>query len=134
VKKKAAVLRVFVVDDDPLIRWSLVETLEGAGHDVVEAVDARDAIQVVTDAAPPFDIALLDFHLPDSNDLALLTRLRRRTPATRIILMTAYGTPEVVQGALDLGAYLVLNKPFEMGALSPLVTGACGARVEGVAC
>jgi len=39
-----------------------------------------------------------------------------------------------VQGALDLGAYLVLNKPFEMGALSPLVTEACGARVEGVAC
>ena len=134
MRKKSRLLRVLVIDDEALIRWSLVETLKGAGHDVVEATDARDAIQVVTDAATPFDIALLDFRLPDSNDLTLLTRLRRLTPATRIILMTAYGTPEVLQGALDLGAYLVLNKPFEMGALCPLVTEACGARVEGVAC
>ena len=58
-------------------------------------------IQVVTDAATPFDIALLDFRLPDSNDLTLLTRLRRLTPGTRIVLMTAYGTPGVLQGALD---------------------------------
>jgi two-component system KDP operon response regulator KdpE len=135
VKKNSPLLRVLVVDDEPLIRWSLVETLAGAGHDVVEAIDARDAIQVVTDSAKPFDIALLDFRLPDSNDLTLLTRLRRLTPATRIILMTAYGTPEVLQGALELGAYRVLNKPFEMGALSPLVTEAyrAGGVREGMA-
>ena len=133
MNKKPPRLRVLVVDDEPLIRWSLVETLAGAGHDVVEAIDAREAIEVINDAATPFDIALLDFRLPDSNDLTLLTRVRRLTPATRIIVMTAYGTPDLVRGALDLGAYLVLNKPFEMGTLSPLVTEAYGARVEGVA-
>jgi DNA-binding NtrC family response regulator len=117
-------LRILVVDDEALIRWSLVETLSDSGNEVVAVTDAENAVQAVTDAAVPFDVALLDFRLPDSNDLALLSRLRRLTPLTRIILMTAFGTPEILQGALDLGAYCVLNKPFEMTALSPLVTEA----------
>ena len=117
-------LRILVVDDEALIRWSLVETLSDSGNEVVAVTGAENAVQAVTDAAVPFDVALLDFRLPDSNDLALLSRLRRLTPLTRIILMTAFGTPEILQGALDLGAYCVLNKPFEMTALSPLVTEA----------
>jgi DNA-binding NtrC family response regulator len=58
----------------------------------------------------------------------LLSRLRWLTPMTRIVLMTAFGTPEIAQQALDLGAYRVLNKPFEMYALSPLVTEAHASR------
>ena len=123
------ILRILVVDDEALIRWSLVETLSDAGNEVVAVPDAENAVQIVRDAAVPFDVVLLDFRLPDSSDLTLLSRLRRLTPTTRIILMTAYGTPEIVQGALDLGAFCVLNKPFEMNALSPLVTEAHESRV-----
>jgi len=121
VGKKLSPLRILVVDDEGLIRWSLVETLTDAGYNVVAAIDAKSALQIVTEAPEPFDVALLDFRLPDSNDLTLLSRLRRLAPTTRIILMTAYGTPEVLQGALDLGAYCVIHKPFEMSVLSPLV-------------
>jgi two-component system response regulator AtoC len=128
VLAEARILRILVVDDEALIRWSLVETLSDEGNEVVAVTDAESAVQVVTDAAVPFDVALVDFRLPDSHDLTLLSRLRRLTPATRIILMTAYGTPEVLQGALDLGAYRVINKPFEMNALSPLVTEAHASR------
>lgn len=125
---KESPLRVLVVDDEALIRWSLVETLSDSGDEVVAVTDAESAIQAVTDAAVPFDVALLDFRLPDSSDLNLLSRLHRLTPATRIILMTAYGTPEILQEALDRGAYRVLNKPFEMDALSPIVTEAHASR------
>ena len=126
--KDSPALRILVVDDEALIRWSLVETLSDSGHEVVAATDAESAVRVVTNAAAPFDVALLDFRLPDSNDLTLLSCLRRLAPATRIIVMTAYGTPEILQRALDLGAYSVLNKPFEMSALSPLVTEAHASR------
>ena len=129
VWKKLPALKILVVDDESLIRWSLVETLSDSGNEVVAVTDAQSALQVVTDSPVPFDVALLDFRLPDSHDLTLLSRLRRLTPTTRIILMTAYGTPEVLQGALDLGAFCVLNKPFEMNALSPLVTEAHESRV-----
>jgi len=123
-----ALLRILIVDDEVLIRWSLLETLSGCGHVVVEAGDAAGVLQAVTAAAVPFDVVLLDFRLPDSNDLALLSRLRRLAPATRIILMTAYGTPEIVQAALDLGVYRVISKPFDMNDLAPLVAQACASR------
>jgi len=121
-------LRILVVDDEALIRWSLLETLTSCGHAVVEAGDAATAVQAVTAAAVPFDVVLLDFRLPDSNDLALLSRLRRLAPTTRIILMTAYGTPEILQAALDLGAYRVISKPFDMNDLAPLVRQAHASR------
>ena len=79
-------LRILVVDDEPLIRWSLVETLSACGHDVVAVADGSSAIQAATSVDVPFDVALLDFRLPDSNDLTLLARLHRLVPATRIIL------------------------------------------------
>jgi two-component system response regulator AtoC len=128
MSRKSAPLRILVVDDEALIRWSLVETLSDSGHEVIAVTDAESAVQAVTETAMPFDVALLDFRLPDSNDLNLLSRLRRLTPVTRVILMTAFGTPETVEGALHLGAYCVLNKPFEMSALSPLVAEAHASR------
>ena len=71
-------LRVLVVDDEPLIRWSLAETLEQSGHAVVEAGDAASAIRTVS-AGDPFDVVLLDYRLPDSNDLNLLATIRKLT-------------------------------------------------------
>jgi two-component system response regulator AtoC len=117
-------LRILIVDDEALIRWSLSETLSGCGHVVVEAGDAVGALRAVTSAAVPFDVVLLDFRLPDSNDLALLSHLRRLAPPTRIILMTAHGTLEILQAALDLGVHRVISKPFDMNDLAPMVAQA----------
>ena len=124
VPKNSPPLRILVVDDEALIRWSLVQTLSDSGHETVEAMDGADAIRAVSEAPEPFDVALLDFRLPDSNDLTLLSRLRQLSPATQIILMTAYGTPEVVQGALDLGVFRVVAKPLDMNDVTALVTHA----------
>jgi two-component system, NtrC family, response regulator AtoC len=128
MSQKTPALRVLVVDDEPLIRWSLTETLTDRGYQVVESGDARSARSAVRDASRGFDVVLLDFRLPDSEDLGLLASLRQATPASQIILMTAFGTPEVVRGALDLGAYKVVSKPFEMNDLATLVAEAGGSR------
>jgi len=116
----ARCLRVLVVDDEPLIRWSIAETLGAAGHQVTEAQDAASALRALADA-PDTDLVLLDFRLPDSNDLGLLAEIRRMAPATPVIMMTAFGTPDVTAGALKLGAVKVLNKPFNMHELERLV-------------
>src|SRR5580765_3568985 len=99
----ARCLRVLVVDDEPLIRWSIAETLGAAGHQVTEAQDAASALRALADA-PDTDLVLLDFRLPDSNDLGLLAEIRRMAPAVPVIMMTAFGTPDVTAGALKLGA------------------------------
>jgi len=121
-------LRVLVVDDEALIRWSLVETLTDTGHEAVAATDGCSAVRALSETTVPFDVMLLDFRLPDSNDLRLLSQVRRLAPRTQVVLMTAYGTPEVVKGAIDLGAFRVVGKPLEMGEVPALVAQAYAAR------
>ena len=81
--KKSAPLRILVVDDESLIRWSLAETLSDLGHLVSEAGDGETALRTLTHAGGPFDVVLLDYHLPDSHDLALLSQIRRLAPERR---------------------------------------------------
>ena len=120
--------RILVVDDELLIRWSLGEALTAAGYAVVEGRDAAEARQAIRDQDHKPDVVVLDYRLPDSNDLGLLTTIRHEAPTVPVILMTAYGTAEVVKGALDLGAYRVVSKPFEVHDMASLVTEALAAR------
>jgi DNA-binding NtrC family response regulator len=124
--------RVLVVDDEALLRWSVAETLSDHGFQVVESSDAQGARCAVRDASRDFDAVLLDLQLPDSVDLSLLRTLRVMAPKTPLILMTAFGTPELVQDALHSGAYRVLDKPFEIEALATLVSEATAGPAGGV--
>jgi len=118
-------LRVLVVEDEWLLRWSIAETLASEGHTVIEAENGTQAIMALKDGGNAIDAVLLDYRLPDSNDLLLLAAVRRLSPASAVVLMTAFGTPALAQGALDLGACQVLHKPFEMHDLQSLVQEAC---------
>jgi DNA-binding NtrC family response regulator len=120
-------LRVLVVDDEALIRWALVETLVHAGHEALDAGDVKTAIHAVLTAPRPFDVVLLDLRLPDASGLVVLSQVRCWSPRTKVILMTAYGTPDVVEDAFDLGAFRVLPKPLDMSDLSNLVLEAHAA-------
>jgi len=71
---------------------------------------------------------LLDYRLPDSNDLGLFAAIKRQAPESQIILMTAYGTPDMATEALALGAYRVVGKPFEVEDLAMLVHEAHACR------
>jgi two-component system response regulator AtoC len=116
----ARCLRVLVVDDEPLIRWSIAETLTAGGHQVVQAEDAASALRAVHDQPGP-DLVFLDFRLPDSNDLGLLAKIREIAPDAVVVLMTAFGTPDVTAGARKLGVSRVLNKPFNMHDVEDVV-------------
>ena len=128
MERKSPTPRVLVVEDELLIRWAIAEILTQSGHIVLEASDGASAIRALTGATEPVDVVLLDYRLPDSNDLALLATIRRLAPASSVVLMTAYGTPEVTQGAFQLGVCRILNKPFDMHDLAPVVLQACGSR------
>ena len=119
-------LRVLVVEDELLIRWSITETLAHAGHSVIEAADGATAVMTLKNDTERIDAVVLDYRLPDSDDLTLLSTVRRLSPESAVVLMTAFGTPDVVKGALDLGVYHVLHKPFEMHDLESLLREACG--------
>lgn len=118
---------VLVVDDEPLIRWSLAETLSDRGCRVIEADCGEAALRVALADGALLDCVLLDLRMPDSSDLTLLAALRKLAPAARIILLTAFGSPELAREALALGAYRVVSKPFEIAEVAALVLASGGA-------
>ena len=128
MEAQSTACRVLVVDDEPLIRWAIAETLAALGYSVVEAGDKESALQVLAETSRPVDVILLDYRLPDSNNLELLSTIRRMTPTSQVIMMTAQGTPDLNKGALERGAYGVLNKPFEMGEMAGVVRHAYQGR------
>ena len=127
--QKNAQLKVLVVDDEPLIRWAVTEMLGDLECQVVQAGDARSAIAAIAESAP-FEIVLLDVRLPDADDLVLFDRVRSLAPAARIILMTAHGTRDLTERAMDRGAFTVVSKPFELTELAAQVTRAREARLS----
>ena len=120
-------VKVLVVDDEPLIRWSLREALADHGFKVTVAGDGRGAVEALGDGPPP-DVVLLDYKLPDSNGLTLFETIRGLVPTGHVILMTAFGTPEVTSNALALGAYQVVTKPFEINDIAAMIRHAQAAR------
>lgn len=113
--------RVLVVDDESLIRWSLRQGLAERGHAVTLAANAADALAAIHDASAPFDVVILDYRLPDRQDLSLLEDVRRLTPGSIVIMMTAYGDDDMRNGAAGAGALAVLDKPFQVRSVVSLV-------------
>jgi DNA-binding NtrC family response regulator len=99
--------RTLVVDDEALLRWAPAEALSDGGHTVTEAGDAAAARSAVAATSDAFDVIVLDLRLPDSQDLSLLTALRRAAPGAAAILMSAHMTPETHEAALAAGGHAV---------------------------
>jgi two-component system C4-dicarboxylate transport response regulator DctD len=118
---------VLVVDDEPLIRWSIAETLSACGYAVAEAGTGRAALEELAGARHAFGVVVLDLRLPDSDNLSLLTRLLDLAPQVRIILMTAHGASDVAEEAHARGAFGFVNKPFELSAMASMVDAAAQA-------
>jgi two-component system, NtrC family, response regulator AtoC len=125
--EKSTAARVLIVDDESLVRWSLAETLGASGYAVTEAKDGASAIQALTVLRGGTDVVLLDLRLPDADDLRILAAMRQLSPEVPVIVMTAFGTPELLNEALRLGAFAVIDKPFDMIDVSPLIERALAA-------
>jgi len=115
--------RVLVVDDEALIRWSLRQRLEADGYEVVDAPDARSALE----RASRTHLAVVDRRLPDGDGLNLAAALRRRRPDRPIILMTAFGSPELDDAAREHGIDVVILKPFDVDQLLEIIDSRLGS-------
>ena len=123
MKDVSSPLRVLVVDDEPLMCWSLAETLRDCGDIAIKAESSAAAVRALNEAGEPVDVALLDYQLPDVHTLSLLSMGRHLSPTTRVILMSAYATSDVTKEALALGASDVVNKPIDMHDVPALIHG-----------
>ena len=117
---------VLIVDDESLIRWSIAQTLEAEGFPVLEAATAQEAIHCFAQR-DDIGVVLLDLKLPDCSDLSLLRLLRHLAPTSRIVLMTAHGTAEILEEAVRVGAFRAIGKPFDMDDMVGIVRDAMAA-------
>jgi DNA-binding NtrC family response regulator len=109
---------VLVVDDEPLIRWSLVNRLKDEGYRTLEAGSGADAVAHHRDGV---DLVLLDFALPDSNGLSVLKQIKEHDADTLVIMLTAHTGVETAVEAMKNGAYHYANKPFDLDEIMLLV-------------
>ena len=109
---------VLVVDDEPLIRWSLVNRLKEEGYRTAEAGTASDAVSQHRDGV---DLILLDFALPDANGLEVLKRVKEIDPDTLVIMLTANTEVGTAVAAMKHGAFHYANKPFDLDEVMLLV-------------
>lgn len=111
---------ILVVDDDRLIRNTLEAALSLNGFRVSLAKSGREAI--ATASAQSFDAVISDIYMPDGDGLDVVRELRATQPSLPVILMTAQGELDVTVQALAEGARDVIAKPFDVAALTRLLS------------
>jgi DNA-binding NtrC family response regulator len=104
--------RILVVDDEKLIRWGLAQGLEQAGYNVDQAATAGEALESIGRDMP--DLALLDYKLPDRSGIDVLRAIRKLSPRTPVVMITAHASIGGAVEAMKDGAYDYIGKPFEM--------------------
>ena len=104
-----------IVDDDVAIRESLTEALADQPGDVQAAAGGKQALELLSRAAP--DIVLTDVRMPGMDGLALLREIRRRAPQVDVVLMTAFDDMPIVASAMREGAADFLVKPLDLHVL-----------------
>lgn len=105
-------VRVLIVEDEKLIRWSLRQKFEARGFDVTDAENATEAREAIS--AGVYDLVMLDYKLPDGTGLEVLRDIRKTDDDVVVIMMTAYSSIESAVDAMKLGAYDYVTKPFDM--------------------
>ena len=119
-------VRVLVVDDEEMIRWSIAQTLSAAGYEVVEAGTADDGMRLFRELLP--QVVFLDLRLPDGDGLDLLRQMKEESGArTAVIVMTAYGETFTPSDAFQLGAFHYFKKPFDFDQIAATVANASAA-------
>lgn len=112
---------VLLVDDEPLIRIALADSLEESGLEVAAAASGREGMALLERGH--FDVAVLDLRLPDMSGIDLLRALTRRGATTDVVMITAHGDIPAAVEAMKLGARDFLTKPFETAALLETIRG-----------
>lgn len=114
--------RVLVIDDEEQVRTLIREVLEGAGHEVIEARNGREAMKLYE--ANPSSVVITDLVMPEQDGIETIRELRRRFPAVKIIAVSGAEQKlnlDLLYVAEKLGALRTMEKPFDIRKLVALV-------------
>ena len=111
-----------VVDDEIEMRIALETTLKREGHHITLAENGKQALEKLNEDS--FDLVLTDVKMPKMNGVELLKALKKKSPKTVAIMMTAYGDIDNAVETIKAGAFDYLLKPFSAEILVATVNRA----------
>jgi DNA-binding NtrC family response regulator len=119
---------ILVLDDD--VRWlrALDKVLTGEGAIVTGAKWAGDMLDLLTARKIQFDLLITDLRMPFVTGLTVVYSVRKLIPTLPIIVLTAFGSPEVKAECLRQGAAAFLEKPLDTAGLLDVIEGVLASR------
>lgn len=100
---------ILIVDDDEVFRRRLARAFEDRGYDTRVAGDFESAVALATEESP--ELAVTDLKMPGRSGLELVQALHEIDPATKVVVLTGYGSIATAIDAVRLGATYYLPKP-----------------------
>jgi DNA-binding NtrC family response regulator len=120
------VLNILIVDDEKIIQQTLSGFIREFGHQSHSAYDGITAMQMIADQA--FDLALIDVRMPGIDGLALLEKIRKKTPSLKVVMITGHGDPAMSEKAKSLGAHDFITKPIRLIDIMSLFDQICAEK------
>lgn len=116
--------RILIAEDEEPLRSLIVRALAQEGHEVVEAGDGAEALDVLTREDGRFDLLLTDIRMPLMDGIALALSAARDYPGLVILLMTAYADQRERASGLEALIHDVIAKPFTLAEIKIAVAEA----------
>src|ERR1700682_5091432 len=106
--------KILVIDDDAIVRKTIVQLLEDDGYQVVSADDGRRGMALFRSAQP--DLVITDIIMPEQEGIQTITEMRKAKPDAKIIVISgsgSIGNIDFLRIAQHLGAFDAVAKPFD---------------------
>jgi DNA-binding NtrC family response regulator len=118
----SAKTRVLVVDDEEIVRLSVLRVLAGTGCEVEAVVNGAEALREME--RRPYDVVLLDLRMPGMDGMSVLKTIKQKWPDSEVVVITGYPTIESAKEAIKLRAYDYLSKPVDPDDVIRIASGA----------
>lgn len=119
IDRRTSTGRILIIDDDPMVRRSLVRLLQQWGHETIDVGDPREAVAIYQEKMP--DLVLLDLDMPGMDGHETWYDLRAADPDVAVAFVSGHSAADWERRLLAEGALGFLQKPFEVSELKDFV-------------
>lgn len=113
---------ILILDDEPIVSKRLKPSLEKKGYEVETYTNSTDALTRTRERA--FDIVITDLKMEGLDGMQFLTEVKKKSPATEVIVITGFATMETAKESFQKGVFDFLAKPFKLGEITEVVSRA----------
>lgn len=123
------ITRLLVVDDEAIVGKRLKQVFSKMGFEIETYTEAVSALEAA--AARPFDVVVTDLKMEGMDGMEVLRKVKAMNPATRVIIITGYASPDTAELAQQQGVFEFLAKPFRLDELKQVIFRALETRPAG---